>query len=305
MQNKETKAYLGALLYALIVGFSFLFSKIAMIHTSSVLDFLANRFFIAFIFILGYIVIFKKKLDYKNKGIIRLIPLAIASPMLFSAMQAYGLKYSSSSEAGIILATIPIFTMILASYYLGEKTNRLQKISIIFSVSGVIFIMLNKGNIEMESMKGFVFLLISSLSFSVYSVIGRKMTREYTNTELSLVMMSVSFIFFGTLAFINALRTGDIGRLITPYYNRQFIISILYLGVLSTLGTSALTNYVLSKIEASKMVVFSNLGTVISIIAGYVFLGEKIYYYHIVGSVMIILGIIGTNYFGDKSNLKG
>lgn len=301
--DDKLKAYIAAFIYALIVGFSFLFSKIAMMHSGTVLDFLAQRFFIAFVFIVGFILITGKKLDYKNKGIVKLIPLGIASPMLFTAMQAYGLKYSSSSEGGIILATIPIFTMILASYFLNEKTNIYQKLSILFSFGGVVFIMLSKGNFELNNMKGIVYLLISSISFSVYSILSRKLAKQYTNTELTLVMMTISFIFFGGLVVGKAVMAKDLGLLVRPYLSKEFVISILYLGVLSTLCTSVLTNFALSKIEASKMVVFSNLGTVISIVAGAVFLQEDIYSYHIIGSVMIILGILGTNYF-SKMKIK-
>lgn len=51
------------------------------------------------------------------------------------------------------------------------------------------------------------------------------------------------------------------------------------------------------------MIVFSNLGTVISIVAGIIFLKEKIYYYHIIGSVMIVGGVLGTNFL-DKTSVK-
>lgn len=80
--------------------------------------------------------------------------------------------------------------------------------------------------------------------------------------------------------------------------------SVIYLGVLSTLLTSLITNYVLSKIEASKMSVFANLATVISIVAGVIFLKEEIFYFHIIGSVLIVGGVIGTNFLDDK-HLKG
>lgn len=48
------------------------------------------------------------------------------------------------------------------------------------------------------------------------------------------------------------------------------------------------------------MSVFANLGTVISIVAGVVFLNESIYYYHIIGSVLIVGGVLGTNFLGMK-----
>lgn len=95
------------------------------------------------------------------------------------------------------------------------------------------------------------------------------------------------------------LSDGSLADFIAPLFSLKFIIAIAYLGVLSSLVTSILTNYILSKIEASKMSVFSNLGTVISIVAGVLFLKEKLYYYHIIGSILIISGVIGTNFL-DK-----
>ncbi len=52
------------------------------------------------------------------------------------------------------------------------------------------------------------------------------------------------------------------------------------------------------------MSVFMNLATVISIGAGLVFLNEEIYYYHIIGSALIITGVIGVNLFGEKKKQK-
>ena len=113
-------------------------------------------------------------------------------------------------------------------------------------------------------------------------------------------MIIISFISFNSMAISGHLINGTLSEFFKPLTNIRFIIAILYLGVLSSLITSLFINYILSKIEASKMSVFSNLGTVISIIAGVVFLKEKIYYYHIIGSVFIVGGVLGTNFLDKK-----
>jgi drug/metabolite transporter (DMT)-like permease len=85
-----------------------------------------------------------------------------------------------------------------------------------------------------------------------------------------------------------------------PLQNTDFIVSILYLGILSSLVTSLLNNYILSKIEASKVSVFGNLRTVVTIFAGVIILKEELYDYHIIGSLMIVLGVMGTNITKQK-----
>lgn len=297
-KNSKNLAYSAALLYAVIVGLSFLFTKIAL-GVSNPIDILAHRFIASFIAI-SIPVLFKlTPVNLSKERIIRALPLAILYPLCFFSFQTFGLQYATSSEAGIILASAPIFTMIMASYFLNEKSNFIQKISISISLLGVLYITFKKGStIDLSNMKGMILLLMSALSFSSYSVLARKLTKDYTTTELSFIMITVSFIVFTAVAMVTNISAGTMGEFLLPLTNIKFIVAILYLGVLSTLGTSMLTNFALSKLEASKMIVFSNLGTVISIVAGVIFLRESIFLYHIIGSIMIVGGVLGTN-LGD------
>jgi drug/metabolite transporter (DMT)-like permease len=61
------------------------------------------------------------------------------------------------------------------------------------------------------------------------------------------------------------------------------------------LFSSVVTNYTLSVIEAFKVSVFSNLSTIMALVAGALFLGEKIDYDHIIGAFFVIVDISGVN----------
>lgn len=301
-KENNSLAYLAAVAYAIIIGLSFLFTKLSL-DVASPIDILAHRFTVSFVAIVIPILFKWVKVDYNRERIIKIIPLAILYPMLFFGFQTFGLQYATSSEAGILLASAPVFTLILATYFLKEKSSTLQKISVILSVTGVIYISIMKGStLDINNIKGIILLVLSALCMAGYSVMARNLTKEFTSIELSFIMIIISFISFNILAIGRHIMNGTISSYFLPFGNLNFIISILYLGVLSTLATSLLTNYVLSKIEASKMSVFANLGTVISIVAGVVFLNEDIYYYHIIGSILIVGGVIGTNFLGVKSN---
>lgn len=303
--NETSKVYLAAVSYSIITGLSFLFGKIGLDY-SSPLDLLAYRFTFGFLAILVPIIFKWVKLDVNMNMIKRILPLVLFYPLAFFGFQTFGLELTQSSEAGIILAAVPIFTMILASYFLKERTTSLQKLSILLSVFGVIYITFMKSSsVEMSNLKGILYLLVSVVSFAIYSVMARNLTKDFSTTELSYVMISIGFIAFNLLAIGKHLIDGSMGSFFLPLKSSNFIIAALYLGVLSSLGTAFLTNYVLSKIEASKMSVFTNLATVISIVAGVVFLNEEIFYYHIIGSILIIVGVVGVNLFGEKAkNIK-
>ena len=111
----------------------------------------------------------------------------------------------------------------------------------------------------------------------------------------------IGFLSFNALAVYRHAAEGSLSAYFAPFSDTQFVISILYLGVLSSLVTSFLTNFSLSKMEASRMSVFNNLSTLVTIAGGVLFLQEQLAYYHFIGAVMIIAGVVGTNFLGAKS----
>jgi drug/metabolite transporter (DMT)-like permease len=296
-------AYIFATIHAIIIGFSFMFSKNALKY-SQPLDALAFRFSACLIVLMVAVVLKWINVDNIIKNLRHLVGIALFYPIMFFGFQTFGLAYASSSEGGILNATAPVFTMVLSALFLGERTTLAQKCSILLSVSGVIYIFIMKGaGFNFTKVLGILLLVLSNLSLSGYNIIARTKMKQFSVTEVSFIMIVFGFLAFNTAAVTNHILKGTLDQFLTPLGSSEFIISILYLGILSSLVTSMLTNYVLSKIEAARMSVFGNLGTVISIIAGAFFLKEPIYLYHIVGSLMIITGVIGTNYTRLKTKM--
>ena len=114
-------------------------------------------------------------------------------------------------------------------------------------------------------------------------------------------MITISFITYNLIALFSHLSTGNVMGYFAPLGNGKYILSIIYLGVLSSLMTSILSNYMLSKLPASRAGTFLNLVTVVTILAGVFILKEEIHTYHLIGVVLIISGVIGANYFKPKN----
>lgn len=291
-----TLAYAAAILHTLITGFSFLFVKIALVYTNP-LHVLSFRFTASFLALMILILLKKVHLNYREKNIQKLLLLSILYPIAFFGFQTFGLFHTSSSEAGIIQSATPIFTMILSGLVLKEKNTSSQKLSILMTVAGVVYIFIMKGaGLDLSEGLGIILLLCSIFSMSGYLTLARATTKQFSVVEISFMMNFVGFIILNLVAVIDHILKGNIHLFFEPVKNVDFIISILYLGILSSLITSMLNNFALKRLEASKVSVFANLRTVVTIIAGVVFLKEKLYLYHIIGSLMIVLGVMGTNY---------
>lgn len=303
MQNKTTymhSTYMYAIVFALIIGFSFLLIKVALVYADPI-DTLAYRFTVSFLAILVVIPVAGIRLDLPRKAWLSLLPLGVIYPVLFFGFQVFGLVYATSSEGGIIQAFTPILTLILASFFLKERSTRIQKLSVICSVAGIILIFVMKGaSINRGDMYGIGLLLLSTFALAVYSVLTRSMTRKYNVFQMSFVMMLSGAAAFDALSVAKHALQGTLFQALEPLSHPSFVLSILYLGVLSSLVSSLLSNFLLSKLEAFQMNVFLNFATLISILAGVVFLHEQLTYYHIVGTAMIIAGVLGANYRSRK-----
>lgn len=292
--------YILAVLNAIIIGLSFLFAKMALRYANPV-DTMTFRFAVSFLVLSVPVLTGRIKLAYRGKPLVRLLLLTVMYPLGFFLLQSFGLQYASSAEGGILYAFTPVVTMVMASVFLKESTTFMQKLSVFLSVFGVVFIFMMKGGrIDLSNILGICLLLLTCVAFAGYSVMARSLSGQFSPAEMTYWMMTAGFGFFFTLSFAGHAASGTAGDFFAPLASGTFAGAILFLGIASSLVTALTSNYILSKITASKMSAFTNLSTIVSIAAGAVFLKEDVHLYHLTGSALIIAGVIGANRFGHK-----
>ena len=314
--NEKTKAYLAALSFSAIIGFSFLFTKIALGYASPLTN-LAHRYTIAALVmvVLHQTKLIKVSLSRKDifsilpikvslsrKDIFSILPMSLFYPLLFFIFQSFALQYISSSEAGILQALVPIFTLLLASVFLKEKTSLLQKFFLILSVAGVVFIFLSKGaNFSTETASlGFLLMLGSVLANAINNILSKAKGDRYRAVDMTAVVIFVGFVTFNMLSLTTHYLEGNILAYFAPLGQVSYLLSILYLGILASIVTGSLSIYAIVRLGASTVSVFGNLGTVLTILAGALILHEPIYSYHVIGAALIIAGILGMNLMRRK-----
>lgn len=302
MNKKEIQAYAGLVLMTIIIGMSFIFVKLALKHANPV-DILAQRFLIASIaIVLYYLLIRRRKPQIGKRNILPLLLLSLFYPIFLFLFQTLGLQFTSASEAGIISAIAPILTLILAAIILKEKSNKWQVGSVFLSVVGVVYIIYKNGvgAVSSETLRGDILILLSVISMAFYFVIGRLMNRRVNAMDITLFMSVTAAIVFNLYAYFSHCKDGSLENYFLAYQSTTFIWSILYLGILSTVVTSFLTNNALKVIPASQVSIFNNLSPIITVFAGILFLGENLFYYHIIGGLLVLLGIIGVNFLKSR-----
>ena len=126
--SATTKAYTAAILYATIVGLSFLGTKTSVGITTPLLT-LVWRYNMGFIGALLLILLGIVKISFKEKDIKGLI-LASSFYIAFMGIQTFGLTKATSIEGSIIFAIVPIFVQVFAFIILNERTTLIQNLFI-------------------------------------------------------------------------------------------------------------------------------------------------------------------------------
>lgn len=119
--------------------------------------------------------------------------LCIPISMVFFQL---GIEYSNAATAAVLFCTNPLFTMVLAHFFLGEKMNGYKKTAFILAFIGIFFMMRPWDIQEGNTLIGMTFSLVGSLVFSIYTVMGKKSIKRLG------IMIQTSISFFIGSAFL-------------------------------------------------------------------------------------------------------
>ena len=283
---------------AIIWGFSFLFTKETLDHTFP-LQLLGFRFGAAALFLTILKLIGIVRINLKGKPTSSLFLLALFQPGLYFIGETWGVKRTSASEAGMVIALVPVAIATMAAIFLKEKLHAKQILSVCASVFGVMIIVSAQGKLEFgEHLWGIVALLLAVLAAGAYTILARHSSTKFTPLEITFVMMWAGTVIFNVLGVGQSVVEGSFFVYLRPLQLPSVLWAILYLSALSSVLAFFLSNYMFAKLPVSQTAPILNLITVVSVFSGVFFRGEQFGWIDVVGITLIILGVWGTNVFG-------
>lgn len=297
IKNTKFLATLSSVIAQTIFGFSFMFSKIALDHVSP-FELIATRYAIAFIGLTLVVLFTREKLRF-GKNFFLLLLMSFFQPVLYFVFETYGILMTTSSFSSVMISLIPVVSMLCGIVVLKEYPSFWQYVFTAVSVAGV-FIMANHGTSDgTVTTLGFVLLLGAVLSAVGYNVLSRKISSDYTSFERTYAMAIIGFVSFMSMALINDVKC--LSRMAKAFTNAHFASSVLYLGIVSSVIAFLLLNYANTHLPVAKTTAFSNLTTVVAVIAGAVFLKENFTLISALSTIMIIVGVTVVQILGVKN----
>ena len=302
MKSKtHTWALLAALAASTIFGFSFMFSKMALdVAAPTVL--LAFRFSASFVMMtlmIGVNALIGRlrgrplfAFSLRGKPIGTLILLGIAQPTLYFIFESYGILYTSSAVAGTIIAVVPVMCILVDLLILREKVRLRQILCAVFCVGGVLLVDLG-GEVKV-SLLGMLFLILTVACDVAYYALSHKAGEHFRPLEVTYVMFTVGMVVFVPAALIQG--AGDMANTFLPaIHSGAFWAAVIFLGVISSLIAYSLLNFTNAHVSVSEASLFSNVTTVVSVLAGVILLNEPFGIWQVLGVAIILICVYLAN----------
>ena len=293
MNNKNNLAYIFLFLTVLFWAGNFIVGKFASYYGIPPFSLNFYRWFFAWLILAPFTIpeIITKKKYIKDNFNLFLI-LGITSITVFNSIVYYSLNFTQVINGVLMISTIPVMIMFFSSFLKIEKTNTFQILGVIFSLTGVILI-ITKANLEMllnlDFNKGDLTMVLAMLSWALYSALLKKKKHELSQLTLLEVIITFGLIFLIPVYFIEY-KMGYVIKLDKP-----FILVLSYVVLFPGLASFILWIKGISLIGVNRSGVFLHLMPILSAIMAMIFFDEKFMFYHMLGAIFILIGILLSN----------
>lgn len=285
---EKYKIFAVAILSMVFWGFSFVWTSIVLRYYSPVATIflrLVISAFILFIFLkyTGKL----QKIKKQDTGL--LLISSVFNPFLYFLGENYGLKFSSPTIAAVIIATIPVFTPLVARYTIKERLPWINLLGIMISFSGIAVMLINPDLSLNASFRGVTMLLMAVISAVIYSIFLKKLTDRYSPINIIAYQNLI-----GVMLFMPLFLLFDLESVMATPLTTELVTSLLLLAFFASSLAFIFFTMTVKSLGVSRANVFSNLIPVFTGIFSYIFISEIFTINKVIGIITVILGVFIT-----------
>ena len=284
-QRETFLGYLFAAITILVWGSTFISSKILLEYYSPA-QIMLTRFLLAYI---ALWIVRPKKLTLSMKQEIGFLLLGLSGCSVYFFTENIALIYTLASNVSIIVAAAPIFTAILAHLTGEEAFHRNTLWGFLISFAGVILVVCNGTFVLKLNPKGDLLALAAAACWSVYSVLFRR-----TTEGIDSLLITRRVLFWGLITTLPMVALEGAQYSFFPLQIPTVIGNFLFLGLLGSCLCYVFWNRAFFYLGIVTTNSFIYIQPFITIIVGWLLLGEPISPLAILGAILITAGLIAA-----------
>jgi len=294
-------AHLGALLTATAWGTSFLSTKVLMLDGGfSPVEMYVYRFAMAYILLL--IFTFRKILSHSLRDELLLMLCGVCAGSLYFITENYALQNTSTANVSLLASISPLFTAAIMALVFRAKIGAGVVIGSIVAFAGVACVIFSSGEGFVIKPTGDLLALSASLSWAVYSIAVKSLIPNYSGLFITRKLFFYGVVTALPLLFWQHSLTGEPYHLMQlfNFAHPEFILNFLFLVVFCSLLAYLIWNEVMRVLGPVATNNYLYLQPLVTMVAAYFILNEKIYPLGYLGCALIIGGLV----LADKLKLN-
>ena len=290
---QATKAYVMLVCATLFWAGNFMIGKFAFLTNIPPMSLVFYRWSLVWLILLPFTikeVIKSKEIILNNLPL--LLFLSLTSVGLFNSFTYLSLVHTQVINASLFNTAIPAIIILLCFLFKIEKTNKYQILGLIISVLGILSI-ITKLNLEiifsLNFNKGDLIMIGGVITWGLYSSFLKRKT--FTLPLLTLVHVLCSFgLIFIFPQFIYEFSQGQIID-----FDMELFYILIFLALFPSIGSYYCWAGAVSIIGANRAGIFLSLIPLFSTIMAIFFYKEQFQFFHLIGAILIILGLFLSN----------
>ena len=291
MQN--TKAYIMLVCATLFWSGNFIVGKFAFLENIPPLSLVFYRWSLVWLILLPFT--FKEILKHKDT-ILNNLPilffLGFTSVGLFNSFTYLSLIHTQVINSTLFNTAIPAVIILLCFLFKIEKTNKFQILGLIISVFGILSIITKldiKIFLSLNFNKGDIIMIGGVITWGIYSTLLKK--KKFTLPLLTLVHVICTFGLICVFPqFFYEFSQGQFIEL-----NTNIFYILIFLALFPSIGSYYCWAGAVSIIGANRAGIFLSLIPLFSTIMAIAIFNEKFQLFHLIGAILIILGLFLSN----------
>ena len=276
---------------------AFPFIKIGLEELSPVNLTIMRLLVVCIVFLILLIAKPNKFSKIQKKDVIPIFLLGFLGIVVYHLGLNYGEQYISASAASVIIATIPIFVVILAAIFLKEKITLKIVLGVLLSLVGVVVISTvgrSDTLLEVKYISGALAVILAAALGAGYTVAGKKMLQRYSALSLTVYVCLLGSL--GLIPFISSSLFEEVAAMSLTGWS-----VVIFLGVFPTVVGYVLWYVALEIKSASEISVYLYFVPVLSTIISYILFRDEITWFFVFGGALVILGLHVVNKQSSKA----
>ena len=283
--NNKYIGYVMAFTTIFVWGTTYAITK-NLLNYFSPLEALFLRFLIAYLFLMVIKPTFNFKFNFQEEKLF--LFLGLTGGMLYFLVENLALKYTSASNVGLIVSSIPIFSSIIAHFTTeDEKFDTNLLLGFALAITGIFIILYNGNKVLKLNPIGDILAVVCSIIWAVYSNLLRKVDKSYSG----IILVRKTF-FYGLIFMLPVLYFFKVKIHFEYLLNKDVSFSIFYLALVASSICFIMWSKAINIIGIIKTTNFIYLIPLVAMISSMIILDEKITPLMVVGGLLILGGVL-------------